>query len=90
MATSLIEAVRNQSLELYDDPLLVGDLLGCQIIERSQGLKLELAANKHGHSDRLSALLQALPTMAEVAATPLAPWYDDGLGSNLLGPAGRW
>ena len=84
MAVSLMEAVRNRTLELYTDPLLFEDLLGCQIVERPQGLKLELAENRHGHSDRLSALLQALPDGAEAAATPLQPAFSDGLGDNIL------
>lgn len=72
MAVSLMESVRNETLELYDDPLLIEDLLGCQIIERPQGLRLQLAENEHGHSDRLAALTQVLPFAASAAAvTPV-------------------
>jgi len=84
MAVSLMEAVRQQTLELYPDALLIQDILGAQIVERPQGLRVVLAENDNGHSDRLSALLQVLPFAQEAARKPKYRHYDDGLGNNLL------
>jgi hypothetical protein len=77
-AAALLEAVRDGTLELYDDSLLIEDLYSCKIVERSYGHKLELLENEHGHGDRLAALcnvlpfaLQALPHAPRKAITPL-------------------
>jgi len=82
MAVSLLESVRSEALELYDDgsleaALLLEDLQTCQIAESPRGLKVVLAETPHGgHSDRLSAILQALPDCLELAGTPPATFTE--------------
>jgi len=85
-ALALWEAVKNKTLDLYPDPLLVEDLLGAEIVEQRNGFKLNLAENENGHSDRLAALCTVLPSAFEAAAT-MQPGCQswDGLGSNLFG-----
>jgi len=89
-AVALTEAIRDERVLLYRDgsrdaELLVEDLLSCQVVERPQGYKIELGESPgSGHSDRLSAVLQALPDCLEASGLPIRETFDDGLGDNLL------
>jgi hypothetical protein len=68
-----LEAIRDGTLELYRDPLLIEDLYGARIVEKSYGHKVELTENENGHGDRLAAMLNVLPFMLEGLGQPLAP-----------------
>ncbi|MHC4405415.1 MAG: hypothetical protein ACYTG0_37690 [Planctomycetota bacterium] len=67
-ATSLMESLRNERLELFDHPLLIEDLKSCRIVDRqvsdiTRGFQIALAKNANGHGDRLAAALLCLPDM---------------------------
>ena len=84
-AAALLQSTRDQVLELYPDPLLLEDLYGARIVERSYGQRVELPENENGHGDRLAALLTILPHLLEALGRPYyGRIIDDGLGNNLL------
>lgn len=85
-AAALLQAVRDEVLELYPDTLLLEDLYGARIVERSYGQRVELSANEHGHGDRLSAMMQVLPHCLEALGQPYYAGPDDGLGSSIFPP----
>jgi hypothetical protein len=64
---ALLEAIRDERLELYDDPLLAEDLFGAKIVERSYGHKVELSENENGHGD--TRQVSALSTTARCACS---------------------
>ena len=86
MATSLLQVFKDKRLELYDEPLLIRDLMHLELTERSYGFKLESKRDEHGHGDRASALAAVVPFALEglETLTPNAQRPSDGLGSNLL------
>jgi hypothetical protein len=68
-ATALLSLFREQRIELYPDADLIADLRLCAISERTGNrLKLELARDERGHSDRLAALALAAPFAIEALA----------------------
>lgn len=73
-AAALLEVFRDGTIELYRGDtgadLLIQDLYSARVVEKSYGHKIELAENEHGHGDRLSALLQILPTCLEARGHP--------------------
>jgi hypothetical protein len=79
-AAALLEAVRDGTLELYDDSLLLEDLYSAKIVERSYGHKVELTENENGHGDRLSALLNILPFMLEALGQPAPQSWERVIG----------
>lgn len=60
MAQTLVEAVNNQTLEIYDDEALTRDLLRLQIKETMGRYKLTATRDENGHADRATALAIAL------------------------------
>jgi phage terminase large subunit-like protein len=82
MAHALINGFRDSRIELYNDPLLVEDLLRLVIEERPYGMRLSATKDEHGHADRATAFAIVLPTALEIADLP--PTRPDGLGNRLL------
>jgi len=72
MARTLMSCTRNQTLELYREPLLLADLAKLSIVEKPYGLKLTAVRDEAGHADRATALAICLPSamrfMDELAA----------------------
>lgn len=63
MATTLLQAVTNQTLGLFDHPGLIGDLLNLVVTQSSKGaFRLKATRNELGHADAAMALAIALPT----------------------------
>jgi hypothetical protein len=73
-SAALLESIRDGVLQLYrgdtGSDLLIEDLYGCRVVEKSYGSKLEYTENENGHSDRLSALAQVLPFALESLGHP--------------------
>jgi hypothetical protein len=67
MASTLMQAFRGRTIDLYPDPELVADLRRLTIEERRFGHKLVSASDEQGHADRAIALSIILPAMLEVA-----------------------
>lgn len=61
MARVLLSVFTNRLIDLYDDPLLVRDLLRLSIVERPSGFKIEAVRDELGHCDRGIALSIVLP-----------------------------
>ena len=74
-AAALLESIRDGTLELYKGDtgadLLVQDLYGVRVVEKSYGNKLEYAENENGHSDRLAAIARVLPASLKRLGQPL-------------------
>jgi hypothetical protein len=77
-AAALTQCFQDEVIELYsgDDgaELLLRDLQGCRLAEKSNGVCIELPETDDGHGDRLSALLQVLPPMLRaIGSLPIGP-----------------
>jgi len=84
-ATAILECFRDRRIALFDDDLLVADLLRLTIVEKSYGFKLTATRDSDGHADRASALALALPfALDSLSGYVPQQQRDDGLGSNLL------
>jgi hypothetical protein len=74
-SAALLESIRDGVLQLYRGDtashLLIEDLYGCRVVEKSYGNRLEYTENENGHSDRLAALAQVLPVSLERLGQPL-------------------
>jgi hypothetical protein len=72
---------RDAMLETYSDgadgDLLLEDLRGCRVVQKAYGHRLEFAENEWGHSDRLAAMVQALPWILEGMGAPDPGAYDN-------------
>jgi len=72
MARTLIEVVKDHSIDLYDDGGgLLDDLQRLSIEERAFGYKLTSASDERGHADRAIALGICLPLAVEVSRSPV-------------------
>ncbi len=66
MASTLLQAFRGRTVELYREPDLITDLCRLQIVEKSYGYKLTAPSDKIlGHADRAIALSIAIPIAAD-------------------------
>jgi hypothetical protein len=61
MASALLETFASHSIELFNEPALVRDLLRLSIVERSYGYRLESTRDADGHCDRAVAMTICLP-----------------------------
>jgi phage terminase large subunit-like protein len=82
MARSLLVAFREARIELYNDRLLVNDLMRLTIVERPFGMRLSATRDENGHADRATALAIVLPIALQISELP--PRRIDGLGDTLL------
>ncbi len=69
MATTLLRVFRERSIELYDHPQLVGELLKLQIVERAFGYRLTSTRTEAGgHCDLATSMSICLPAAERWAA----------------------
>lgn len=87
-ASTLLEIFKDRNIELYDDALLIGDLLRLAIVPRSYGYRLQSPETETGHGDRASALANILPYALEATITLSGTAVADGLGGSIFGAAG--
>lgn len=77
MASTLLQAVQERQIELYDDKDLIDDILKLNIVEKGYGLKLEAPEDEAGHADRALAFAICLPAAVKLAGVlPVRPFVD--------------
>ncbi len=84
MASTLMQAFRGRTIDLYRDPDLLDDLSRLTIEERRFGYKLTSVSDESGHADRAIALAIALPTMTELANLAAGPDDEDDLPQRIV------
>lgn len=81
MACSLLECFRDHRIDLYDDDLLIADLLRLTIVEKPYGFKLEATRDEDGHADRATALALCLPWAMDEASVHRVPDFEVSAGT---------
>lgn len=84
MASTLLQAVQERQIELYDDKDLIDDILKLNIVEKGYGLKLEAPEDEAGHADRALALSICLPAAVKMAGVlPVRPFVDRNIAQTM-------
>jgi len=65
-ASTILEVFKDRNIELYDDDLLISDLLKLSVVPRSYGYRLVSPETESGHGDRASALANILGSVSIV------------------------
>ncbi len=78
MATAVLQAFRERTIDLLPVPALIADLQKLTIVQNNWGFKLEAPADAAGHADRAIALALALPTALDWVAQSAVPSDDFG------------
>ncbi len=65
MATHLLQVFSHGQIDLYREPALIRDLCRLTIVERTGGFKIEAMRDEHGHCDRATALVLAIPVAVQ-------------------------
>jgi phage terminase large subunit-like protein len=73
MASSLIQAFKSRTIDLYREEELLEDLGRLTLSERNFGYKLTAVSDEAGHADRAVAMSIALPVMMEMAGAEVLP-----------------
>ena len=84
MARVLIEAFREQRIDLFDDEDLIRGLHKLSIQERAWGYRLTAPRDGHGHEDVAISFSIGLPMAWEIANSPPVDPYTAGLASGRI------
>jgi len=60
MARGLVQVFRNRQIDIYNEPLLLRDLMRITIEEKGPGLRITSVRDESGHCDRATALAMAI------------------------------
>lgn len=76
MCATLLEAFREQNINLYGDDNLLTDLRSLRVVEKSYGVRLDSPRGPNGHGDSATALALALHAVSKIT---------DGLSASVAG-----